>query len=173
MRRAEPQIRSPGLPQVHSLHASRHRWHVGITLIELLVVLGVIAIIVGLSVPALAGYAKQLRLKAITRQVVGLVSLARSLAITAHEDHAVVVDREEGELSVVTLSSGEAQEQRVRLPQSTSVEVLMGGEPAAEARVVFKPAGSLATRTMSLVLADRGRSHTITITGATGAITVD
>jgi Tfp pilus assembly protein FimT len=144
-----------------------------ITLIELLVVLGVVAIILGLSMPALTGYAKQMRLKAMTRQVVGLVSLARSLAITTHEDHAVVVDIEQGEVQILKVSSEETLEQRVRLPESVTVEVQVGGEPAVETRVVFRPTGSLATRTTSLILADRGRSHTITITGATGAITVD
>src|SRR3989338_8523510 len=64
----------------------------GMTLMEILVVLGVIGIIVGMSVPALTRYAGSMRLKAVTRQVTGLVSLARSLSIgspggpTAHVD---------------------------------------------------------------------------------------
>ena len=53
------------------------------TLVELLVVLGIIGLILGISVPGLSAYANQARLKAATRNVVGLLSLARSLAPTS------------------------------------------------------------------------------------------
>ena len=142
------------------------------TLVELLVVLGIIGLIVGISVPPLARYAKQIRLKAATREVVGLLSLARSLAISSHEDHAVVIDSEDQQLRVVNVSSGEALEQTVRFPSSVSIAVEVAGEPSAENQLVFRPSGSLASRTTSLVLADGQHRHVITVTGTTGAITV-
>lgn len=144
----------------------------GLTLVELLVVMGIIGLMVGLSVPALSRYAAHVRLKAAVRQVTGLVSFARSMAISAHEDQAVVVDPERGQISVVTVSSGEAFEQKVRLPSSVSIEVLVGEEPATETRLVFRPTGSLIGRTTSLVLADRRSQHTITVTGTTGAVSI-
>jgi Tfp pilus assembly protein FimT len=142
------------------------------TLVELLVVLGVIGLIVGMSVPAMIGYAQQFRLKAATRQVVGLVSLARSLAISSHEDHSVVVDPERREIRVINMASGEALEQVVRLPSSVSLDVQVGGTSSPETQVVFRPTGALTGRTVSLVLADRDKVHTITVTGTTGAISV-
>ncbi len=142
------------------------------TLIELLVVLGIIALIVGIAVPALTGYTKQVRLKAATRQIVGLVSLARSLAITTHEDHAVVVDLEHRELTVINVASGEGTEAVVHLPSSVTIDVTVGGQSSPEMRVIFRPTGALEGRTTSLVLAEQGKHQTITVTGATGAVTV-
>ena len=145
----------------------------GMTLVELLVVLGVIGILLGLSVPGLAGYSKQVRLKATIRQVVGLVSLTRSLAISSHEDHAVVVDQEHQEIRVLNVASGESLEQAVHLPSSVTLEVQVGGEPSAQTQLVFRPTGSLTGRTVALVLRDREQQHTVTVTAATGAISVD
>ena len=142
------------------------------TLVELLVVLGVIGVILGISLPALSGYAKQARLKTATRQVVGLVSLARSLAIGSHQDHAVVIDPERKEVSIVNTVSGEALDQVVRLPSSVTVEVQVGGAPSSAWQFVFRPSGSLIGRSVTLLLADRDKSHTITVTGTTGAVFV-
>ena len=142
------------------------------TLVELLVVLGIIVMIVGMSVPALSHYADQLRLKAATRQVVGLMLLARSMAISSHTDHKVVIDPEQHRLTVVNVASGETLEQVVRLPSSITVEVEIGGQPSEETNVVFRPTGSLAGRTTSFILADREKHHTVTVTGATGAVTL-
>ena len=142
------------------------------TLVELLVVLAVIGIIVTMSVPSFTGYAKQIRLKATTRQVVGLLSLARSLAISSHEDHAVIVDPDAHAISIVRVASGEALEQVVRFPSTMTVDVQVGGAPAQESEVVFRPSGSLNGRSVSLILSDRDQIQTITVTGATGAVSV-
>jgi prepilin-type N-terminal cleavage/methylation domain-containing protein len=155
----------------HSAFSIQHSLR-AMTLVELLVVLGIMGIIIGISVPGLAGYAKHLRLKTATRQIAGLVSLARSTAISRHEDHAVVIDPEEREIRVVTVSSGEAMEQRVRLPNSVTIALEVGGEPSQETQLVFRPSGSLTGRTTTIVLADQARQQTITVTGATGAISV-
>ncbi len=142
------------------------------TLVELLVVLGIIGLIVGISVPGLAGYAARLRLRTASRQAVRLLSLARSLAISSREPHAVVVDAEQRQLRIVNLASGDALEAVVRLPTSVSLELSVGGEPSTEEQLVFHPTGSLASRSVSLVFADREQRQTITVTGATGAITI-
>ena len=146
------------------------RW--GMTLVELLVFLGIIGLIVGMSVPALTGYAKQARLKTTTRQIMGLLALARSIAISSHENHAVVIDRQQGELSVVNLTSGEALERVVRLPKAVTLEVQVGGESSQQTQVVFQPTGGLSGRTVSFIVADRDRRDTITVTSVTGAVSL-
>lgn len=143
------------------------------TLVELVVVMGVIAIIAGLSVPALTSYAKQVRLKTAARQVVGLVSLARSLAISAHEAYAVVIDPGAQTISVVQSSSGEALEQAVRVPKGVTVSLEIGGASSSATELVFQPTGALSGRTTTILLAEGIRQHRITVTGATGAITVN
>ena len=142
------------------------------TLVELLVVLGVIGVIVTMSVPALTSYTKQIRLKTTTRELVGLLSLARSLAISSHEDHAVVIDPERREVMVTNLTSGESLEHVLRLPSAMTLDVEIGGEASSETQLVFHPTGSLAGRTVSLILAERDKQHTITVTAATGAVSV-
>ena len=143
------------------------------TLVEILVVLGIIGLILGMSIPRLTAYANTTRLKAATREVVGLVGLARSVAISAHEDHAVLVDAERRELSVENVASGKALERVVRLPDSMTVDIQVGGAPAPESRLVFRPTGSLAGRTATIILADRQGRTTITVSGITGAVTAD
>lgn len=142
------------------------------TLVELLVVLGIIGLILAISVPGLTGYAKRLRVKTAARQVLGLLSLARSLAISSHEDHAVIIDIERGELHVVNAVSGQPLEQVVRLPNSVALEMQTGGQPSQESQVVFHPTGSLAGRTVALILADHEDRHTITVSGVTGSISL-
>ena len=139
---------------------------------ELLVVIAVIGIIVGMSVPALTRYSAQVRLKSMTRQVVGLISLARSLSIGSRAGHAVIIDPDAREITVENTASGQALEQKVRIPTSMTVEVQMGGEPSPESRVSFRPNGSLSGRSLSLVLTDGKKRQTITVTGATGAVSV-
>ncbi|MBI4342106.1 MAG: GspH/FimT family pseudopilin [Candidatus Omnitrophica bacterium] len=143
------------------------------TLVELLVVLGIVGLILGISVPGLTTYANQTRLNAATRQVIGLLGLARSRAISAHEDHAVLVDAQRRQITVESVVSGTPLEQVVRLPPSINVEVEVAGEPAQESRLVFRPTGSLAGRTTSIILADRKKRSTVTVSGITGAVTVE
>ncbi|MBI2104744.1 MAG: GspH/FimT family pseudopilin [Candidatus Omnitrophica bacterium] len=142
------------------------------TLVELLVVLGVIGIILAISVPGMAGYARQLRLKTATRQTVGLLSLARSLAISSRTDHTVVVNPEQGVIQIVNEATGDTLEQTVRLPSSVTVELESGGEPSQELSLTFRPSGALTGRTVLLRLADRDRHHAVQVTGATGAVSV-
>jgi Tfp pilus assembly protein FimT len=141
--------------------------------VELLVVLAVIGMILGMSVPSLLSYSGQLRLKAATRQVVSLASLARSKAISSRENHALVVDQDAGEVYVVNQRSGERLEQVARMPRGLTIEVEIGGAAAPEPQVVFRPTGSLDGRTTALVLSMHERSHSVTVTGATGALAVD
>jgi Tfp pilus assembly protein FimT len=136
------------------------------------VVLSVIGIVVGMSVPALVGYSRQVRLKTATREVIGLISLARSLAISSRAERAVVVDVEREEIRVVDVASGEALEEVVRLPSTVSVELRIGGELTSETQFVFRPSGALAGRTVSFTLVEGDRRKTIVITGPTGAVAI-
>lgn len=145
----------------------------GFTLVELMVVLAVIGIIVGMSVPGLTAYARDLRLKTATRQIMGLLGLARSTAITRHAESAVIIDQAQHQVRVVESETGEAMEQMVRLPGAVTVTVAAGGEDLEESQIVFRATGALTGRTVTLTVEEDTRHQTITVTGATGAIMLE
>lgn len=128
--------------------------------------------LLGLGVPGLVAYAKQARLRATTRQVVGLVSLARSTAISSRQALTVVVDADGEELRLED-AAGEALETKVRLPQGLDIRLLVGGETPAEAAFTFRSNGALTGRPVALTLSHAGQERTVTVTAATGAIAVE
>ena len=145
----------------------------GVTLIELLVVLGIIGLIVGMSVPGFVAYSQRLRVKATTRQLVGLLSLARSLSISSHESHAVVIDPAAAEVTVMNTVSGQRLEQVLRLPSSVRLTLEVAGEPSTDTEVAFRPTGALVGRTASFILVDdQHQRYAITVIGTTGAVSV-
>jgi Tfp pilus assembly protein FimT len=137
------------------------------------VVLGIMGVIVGMSAPALTRYAASARLKATTRELVGLLSLSRSLSVGSQQAHLVRVDPEARTVTVTNTVSNEALEQVVRLPKSVAIEVLVGDEPAPAPELTFRPSGALAGRTTVIRLSDESRQQVVTVTGPTGAVTVE
>ena len=145
----------------------------GMTLVEILVVLGVIALIVGMSMPALSQYTARTRLKTATRELVGLLSLARSLSIGSQEGHAVSIDAENNRAAIINLATGETlEDHQLRLPSSVRVVLMVGGQASVQPQVAFRSTGSLNGRTTNVVVSESDKQMTITVTGATGAISV-
>jgi len=133
--------------------------------------MGIVGLVVASSVPAMSSYARQVRLKAATREVMGLLSLARSLAISSRQARTVLVDPQRQELLIEeTLDQGEPR--IVRL--SSSVEVVIETQDQSQTtgvfRIVFQPSGALAGRSVQLLLSTGNRTQTITVTSPTGAI---
>lgn len=151
------------------IHGTRR----GMTLVELLVVIGIIGVILSMGIPALTHYAQQVRLKAATQQLLGLVSLARSSAISARQEYALVVDPLERQVKVMEVESGEVLEQMVQLPSTVTLEIWVGDASSSETQFIFRPTGSLKGRSFSLILSHRERSFKITVTAATGAVFVE
>lgn len=144
----------------------------GITLIELLVVMGVIGLIVGLGAPAMSTYTSSIKLKATTRKTVRLLSFARSMAISAHEDHSVTVDLDSKEIYVVNLVTGDTLEKKIHLPSSVHVDFSVGGQPGQDLQLIFRSTGSLIGRTTTITLSSQSKTMGIIVTGVTGAISV-
>ena len=142
----------------------------GFTLIELLVVMAIVGLLVAVSVPGLSRYAGQVRLRATTREVVGLLSLARSLAIGSRSPRTVVIDVAQHRLFIE--ETAQTEPRIVRWPASMAVEATAHEEPIQA--LIFKPTGSLeGGRAATLVLSQGAKSQTITITSTTGSISVN
>ena len=145
----------------------------GFTLIELLVVIGVMGLLMFVSVPAMTNYATQARLKTTTRQLVGVLSLARHQAISARQPRTVLIDPSGGAIAIEETLE-DAEPRRFRLPTAVIVEVVDSGGSVSEApwRIVFQSSGALAGRTVNVVVANRDHSQTIIVASATGAVIV-
>ena len=140
---------------------------------ELLVVMGVIGLLLAISIPAAGRYSGQIRFSAATREVVGLLSLARSSAISSHHEQAVLVDADAGVLSMEDRPEV-AQTRRVALGSNVHIRLATNdGEPIeTPARLAFQPSGALVGRSVQVTLFDQTREQIISIAAPTGAIIV-
>lgn len=136
---------------------------------ELLVVMAIVGILVATSVPALTGYAKQVRLKTVTREAMGLLSLARSLAIGSRSVRSVLLDEDRREL-VIEETLEQDEPRKVRLPDA--VDVSLEGGAAGSGRIVFQPTGALSSPSATMTISSGTKRQTITVTSATGAISL-
>ncbi len=135
-----------------------------------MVVMAIVGLLVATSVPALSRYAGQVRLKAATREVVGLLSLARSLAIGSRQPRTVVIDAAQRRLFIQETAHTEPR--TIRLASSLTVEATAHGEPIQS--LVFKPTGALeATGAVTIILSNGPRRHTVTVASTTGSISVE
>ena len=142
----------------------------GFTLVELRVGMGILGLIIASSVPGMTGYARHVRLKAATREVLGLLSLARSMAISSRSVRTVVVNPDAHEL-LIEETLEQAEPRRVRLSSGVNVAVdIQGQSGSGPARLTFQPSGSLSGRSCSILLSNDTKQQTIRITATTGAI---
>lgn len=132
--------------------------------------MGIIGILVATSVPSLLNYSKQVRLKTSTREIIGLFSLARSLAISSRSERTIAIDPDAGELTIEETVE-EPEPRRVRLASSVKVTVSTQSRSASgPMRVVFQPSGALKGPSVSLTLASGPKTQTILVTSTTGGV---
>lgn len=97
----------------------------GFTLLELLVTLFVIALALGLALPAVGRGTEALRLRAETAGFAAVFRHAREQAITRREPHTVVVDPAARRLTVLAGEAQEVRRARTLAPRLT-IEVVEG-----------------------------------------------
>ena len=102
----------------------------GFTLIELMVVLALIGIMTAMIIPEMRGSYEDALLRATSRKLVNVMSVAYSRAVTVHQTHRVRLDRITHRYSI---------ERRVAQPNGQSsfapVRDLPGGEGEMDARI--------------------------------------
>lgn len=144
----------------------------GFTLIELLVVMGIIGMLFAVSLPSLTSYTQSFRIKTATREVVGLLSLARSLAISSRKPRTITFEPEERRLVLEPITDTE-EPREVRLAKGVDIAADIGGAEADEGwTITFQPSGSLAHRAVTLRLSNNQKEQAIFIAAATGAVMI-
>ena len=148
----------------------------GFSLIEMMVVLGIIALIVGMSLPYFGRFSSGSGIRAAARQISSLLYTGRSLAITHRKPYAVVFNVSDGEVTIQDAASSETGDKRYHIPTAISLENPDGLDPVSfkDDRVIFTPTGGVAGETGTLWLKDR-KNNTVSITvhQSTGRIKIN
>ncbi len=147
------------------------------TLVEMLIVLAIIAMIMAMSVPFTAGFGKGLRVKTTARAIVGIMRVARSNAVTFRKNYSIVFDVKKSQYWIED-EANHVYEKKYFLPGPIKFEI-KGNKEADPVtfendRVTFNSSGSVEGASGSVTFTDKqGGSRTISVTGATGKITIN
>ena len=149
--------------------------YAGFSLIEMMVVLGIIALIVGMSLPYFGRFNSGSGIRAAARQISSLLYTGRSLAITHRRPYAVVFNVSEGEVTIQDAVSSERVDKRYHIPATISLENPDGSDPISfkDDRVIFTPTGGVSGETGTLWLKDKKENAiSITVHQSTGRIKI-
>jgi prepilin-type N-terminal cleavage/methylation domain-containing protein len=140
---------------------SRARQQAGVTLIEMLVVVTIIAVIAGVSFPALTAGLASIRLSTASGSAASFMTSAMNRVDRREQAAAIVVSPKESALSVYTAASGDKPERLLQMPPGISIE---GEEPR---RYLLMPGGTFPR--MPLVLRnDKGSRRSVEVDPTTG-----
>jgi len=133
----------------------------GVTLVEMLIVLMIIALITGITFPALAAGLATVRLNSASGSAASFLTAAMNRVERRETPAAVVIAPKQDELQVFTAASGEKPEQTLHMPQGVLIE---GDEPR---RFLLQPGGAFPRVTLVL-RNDKGSRRSVKIDPATG-----
>jgi prepilin-type N-terminal cleavage/methylation domain-containing protein len=138
----------------------------GVTMIEMLVVVTIIAIIAGVSFPALTAGLASIRLSSASGSTASFMTSVMNRVDRREQAAAIVVSPKESSLAVYTDASGDKPERQLQMPQGISIE---GEEPR---RFLLMPGGTFPR--MTLVLRnDKGSRRSVEIDPTTGVPKVE
>lgn len=133
----------------------------GVTLVEMLVVVTIIAIIAGVSFPALTAGLSTIRLSTASGSAASFLITAMNRVDRREEPAAILISPKTGALEVFTAASGEKPYRQLKMPQGISIE---GEEPR---RFLLMPGGTVPR--MTLVLRnDKGARRSVQVDPTTG-----
>lgn len=133
----------------------------GVTLVEMLIVVMIIALIAGITFPALAAGLASVRLNSAAGSAASFLTATMNRVERREIPVAVVIAPKEDELEVFTGASGEKPERTLHMPQGIFIE---GEEPR---RFLLQPGGAFPR--MTLVLRnEKGARRSVRIDPATG-----
>ena len=133
----------------------------GVTLIELLIVVMIIAVIAGISFPALTSGLSSVRLNSASGSAASFFTSAMNRVERTETAAAVVISPKENRISTYTAASGEKPEKTLNMPQGINIE---GDEPQ---RFLLEPGGAF-PRIALVLRSDKGARRSVKIDPATG-----
>jgi len=137
------------------------RKQAGVTLIEMLIVVMIIAIIAGVSFPALTSGLSSVRLSSASGSAASFLTSAMNHVERRELAAAIVISPEKNQLAMYTAASGEKAEKTLQMPQGVSIE---GDE---QRRYLLQPGGTFPRITLML-RNDKGARRSVKIDPATG-----
>jgi prepilin-type N-terminal cleavage/methylation domain-containing protein len=133
----------------------------GVTLIEMLVVVMIIAIIAGVSFPALTSGLAGVRLASASGSAASFLTTAMTRVDRREQPAAIVIAPRENRMAVYTAASGEKADTELKMPQGISIE---GDEPR---RFLLQPGGTFPRITLVL-RSEKGGRRSVRIDPTTG-----
>jgi prepilin-type N-terminal cleavage/methylation domain-containing protein len=133
----------------------------GVTLIEMLIVLMIIAVIAGVSFPALTSGLSGIRLSSASGSAASFLTSAMNRVERREQAAAIVISPKENLLAIYTAASGEKPERTLDMPKGITIE---GDQPR---RFLLMPGGT-APRVTLVLRSDRGARRSVQIDPATG-----
>lgn len=133
----------------------------GVTLIEMLIVMMIIAVIAGVSFPALTSGLSSVRLSSASGSTASFLTAAMNRVERTETAAAIVIAPKENRLEMYTAASGEKPEKTLPMPQDVKIE----GEE--QKRYVLQPGGTFPRIALTL-RSDKGLRRSIQIDPATG-----
>ncbi|HEX4275348.1 MAG TPA: prepilin-type N-terminal cleavage/methylation domain-containing protein [Bryobacteraceae bacterium] len=133
----------------------------GVTLIEMMIVVMIIAVIAGVSFPALTSGLASVRLSSASGSTASFLTAAMNRVERREVAAAVVISPKENQVDVFTAASGNKPERSLHMPAGISIE---GAEPR---RVLLQPGGTFPRITLVL-RNEKGSRRSVRIDPATG-----
>jgi prepilin-type N-terminal cleavage/methylation domain-containing protein len=133
----------------------------GVTLIEMMIVVMIIAVIAGVSFPALTSGLASVRLSSASGSTASFLTAAMNRVERREVAAAVVISPKENQVDVFTAASGNKPEKSLHMPAGISIE---GVEPR---RVLLQPGGTFPRITLVL-RNEKGSRRSVRIDPATG-----
>ena len=130
-------------------------------MIEMLIVVMIIAIIAGVSFPALTSGLSSVRLSSASGSAASFLTSAMNHVERRELAAAIVISPKENQLAMYTAASGEKAEKTLQMPQGVSIE---GDE---QRRYLLQPGGTFPRITLML-RNDKGARRSVKIDPATG-----
>ncbi len=133
----------------------------GVTLIEMLVVVTIIAIVAGVSFPAMTAGLARIRLSSASGSAASFLISAMNRVDRREQPAAILISPKEDVLAVYTAASGQKPDRELRMPSGITIE---GEQPR---RFLLMPGGVVPR--MTLVLRnDKGARRSVEVDPTTG-----